>query len=453
VLYKKNKPFQKRRLNPAQVLAIGFVVAILTGSLLLSLPVATESGQPLPWIDALFTATSAVCVTGLVVVDTAQTFSTFGEMVILLLIQTGGLGIMTLTTLFAMILGRKIGVQERLVLREAFNQLDLQGVVSLVLKVFLITLIVEGAGFVALSFCFVPDWGVKKGLYYALFHAVSAFNQGGFDLFGETRAFAGLTAYVHDPWVNLIVGFLVILGGIGFIVILELIHYPKTKRLSLHTKLVLTMTGLLLGIGMLVILFTEWNNPQTMQSFSLKEKLLASFFHAVTPRTAGFQTLELSHMYPATLFFTILLMFVGASPSSIGGGIKTTTLAVILLAVWTMMRGRQDVVAFRRRIPTKHVYKALTITVASLTLVIIVTMLLAITEQTDILSALFEAVSAVGTVGLSTGLTPHLSEMGKIILIFSMFAGRLGPITLALAIARDIDPPPYRYPEERPLIG
>ena len=453
MLYKRNESFQRRRLNPAQVLAIGFATVILTGSILLSLPVATESGVPLPWIDALFTATSAVCVTGLVVVDTAQTFSTFGEIVILLLIQTGGLGIMSVTTLFALILGRKIGVQERLVLREAFNKLDMQGVVSLVLKVFLITLIVEIFGFIALSFCFVPDWGLKKGLYYAFFHAVSAFNQGGFDLFGKTRDFAGLTDYVNDLWVNLIVTFLVILGGIGFIVILELIHYPKTKRLSLHTKMVLTMTGLLLVIGMGTILLMEWNNPHTLQSLSLKEKLLASWFHAVTPRSGGFHTLDLSQMYPATLFFIILLMFVGASPSSIGGGIKTTTLAVILLAVWTMMRGRRDVVAYRRRIPTNHVYKALTITVASLTLVILVTMLLTITEQTDILTAMFETVSAVGTVGLSTGLTPQLGVMGKIIIIFSMYAGRLGPITLALAIARDIDPPPYRYPEERPLIG
>ena len=453
MLYKRNEPYQRRRLNPAQVLAIGFAVVILTGSLLLSLPVATESGVPLPWIDALFTATSAVCVTGLVVVDTAQTFSTFGEMVILLLIQTGGLGIMTVTTLFALILGRKIGVQDRLVLREAFNKLDMQGVVNLVLKVFLITLIVEMCGFIALSFCFVPDWGIKRGMYYALFHAVSAFNQGGFDLFGDMREFAGLTYYVQDSWVILIISTLVILGGIGFIVILELIRYPKNKKLSLHTKMVLTMTGLLLAIGMGTILFMEWNNPQTLQALSLKEKLFASWFHSVTPRSAGLNVLDLSQMYPATLFFIILLMFVGASPSSIGGGIKTTTLAVILLAVWTMMRGRRDVVAFRRRIPTNHVYKALTVTVASLTLVILVTMLLAITEQTDILTAMFEAVSAVGTVGLSTGLTPQMGDAGKIIIIFSMYAGRLGPITLALAIARDIDPPPYRYPEERPLIG
>ncbi|AUS09744.1 Trk family potassium uptake protein [Laceyella sacchari] len=447
------KQLLQSRLTSTQILVLGFAVTILIGACLLSLPVATESGQGLPFIDALFTATSAVCVTGLVVVDTATTFNTFGEVVILLLIQVGGLGFMTFGTFFAYLVGKKIGFRERLVLRETFNQFNMQGVVNLVLKVLKITFIIEGIGFVLLSVRFVPEFGLEKGLYFSLFHSISSFNSAGFDLFGEKEAFSSITHYVEDPWINLVVSSLVILGGIGFVVILELLHYRKTKRISLHSKIVLTMTGILIVMGMLVILVVEWANPKTLGGLSFQGKIMASFFHSVTPRSGGYNTLSLGDMYSATLFFTVLLMFVGASPSSTGGGIKTTTLATILLSVWSMIRGRDDVIAYKRRIPHGLVYKALTVTVAATTLVILDTMLLTITEQTDLLTAGFETVSAFGTVGLTMGLTPTLSVPGKVIVLLTMFAGRLGPLTIAFAIAHSQKQPPYRYPEDRPLIG
>ncbi|MBA4492724.1 TrkH family potassium uptake protein [Paenactinomyces guangxiensis] len=443
-----------KKLSPPQVLVIGFAATILAGAFLLSLPISTENGQPLPFIDALFTATSAVCLTGLVVVDTATTFSTFGEMVIMILFQVGGIGIMTFATFFALLVGKKIGIRERLILREAFNKIDMQGVVRLVLAVVIMTLVIEGVGFIILSLRFIPEWGWGKGLYYAMFHSVSAFNNAGFDLFGDYEKFSSLVRYVGDPVVNLTIGGLFTLGGLGFIVILELVEYRVTKRLSLHTKLVLTMTGILIFVGMVVILAIEWRNPATLGNLPWYDKLLASFFHSLTPRSAGFNTLSLADMYPATLFFTLFLMFVGASPSSTGGGIKTTTLATILLAVWGMIRGRENVVTFRRRIPYNQVYKALTVTVASITVVLIVTMLLTITENpNNILTAMFETVSAFGTCGLSMGLTSELSLEGKILITITMFAGRLGPLTIAMALARSLKQPPYRYPEERPLIG
>ncbi|MBA4603385.1 TrkH family potassium uptake protein [Thermoactinomyces mirandus] len=440
-------------LKPEQVLVIAFIIMIAIGTVLLSLPVATGNGQPLPFLDALFTSTSAVCVTGLVVADTATTFSTFGEMVIILLVQIGGLGITTVTTFFALMLGKKIGVKERLILRQAFNMLDMQGVVNLVLKVIVITLIIETLGFVCLSFIFVPDWGWKTGLYFAFYHSISAYNNGGFDLFGHVEEFSSLTQYIDNPWIILVISALLLLGSIGFIVVLEMINYPRRRRLSLHTKVVLTMTGLLIVIGTIVILLIEWDNPATLGLLSIKDKLVVSFFHAVTPRSGGFTLVSIEQMHPVTQFFTILLMFVGAAPNSTGGGIKVTTFAIILLAVWAMMRGNRHVVAYRRRIPVDQVYKALTVTVTFMALVIILTMLLMITEHTDILKAMFEAVSSFGTVGLSMGLTPELGGIGKITVIIAMFAGRLGPITLAVAIARNIDPPPFSYPEERPLIG
>ncbi|MBN2910917.1 TrkH family potassium uptake protein [Polycladomyces sp. WAk] len=448
----------KRKLTPPQILVIGFAVTILIGALLLTLPISTENGQPLPFVDALFTSTSAVCVTGLVVRDTATTFSTFGELVIITLIQVGGLGFMTFATLLAILLGKRIGVKERLVLKEAFNQLKMAGIVQLVLYVVIITFTIEGLGMVALAFQWVPQFGWEKGLYYSFFHAVSAFNNAGFDLFGDVYGkFSGLTHFVESPIVNLTITSLIILGGVGFIVIVELLQYHRTKRLSLHTKLVLSVSAILIVSGMLLIMMVEWMNPKTLGPLSFGGKILAAYFQSVSPRTAGFNTVDIAGLYPTTQFLIVILMFVGASPSSTGGGIKTTTLAAILLSVWAMVRGHDDVESFRRRIPSTQVYKALTVTAAALTLVIAVTMVLTITEShylgRDILPALFETVSAFGTVGLTMGFTPHLTVAGKLLIAFTMFAGRLGPVTIAFAVAKRNEYRPFRYPEERPLIG
>ncbi|SFS30408.1 TrkH family potassium uptake protein [Marininema halotolerans] len=442
-------------LSPLKILVLGFAVVILAGAVLLSLPIATESGESISFLDALFTATSAVCVTGLVVVDTATTFSTFGEGVILLLIQLGGLGFMTFGVLFAIFLGKRIGVKSRRVLQESFQQRHLQGIVRLTQLVLTITLVVEAVGVFLLSIRWVPEWGWSKGLYYALFHSVSAFNNAGFDLFGDEKPFSSLSKYVGDPLITLTIAGLFIIGGLGFVVMTDLIQCYKTRnrRLSLHTKLVLTGTGILIMMGTLSILLVEWANPRTLAHLSWSDKLLASFFQGVTPRTAGFNTLDIAHMYPASQFIIMMLMFVGAAPSSTGGGIKVTTFVIVLLAAWSMIRGQSDVVTYRRRIPYQLVYRALTVFVVSLTLIVTVTILLTITEHTGLTRALFEVVSASGTVGMSLNLTPELTPLGKVLITFTMFAGRLGPLTLAYALAKRDKQVLIRYPEESPLTG
>lgn len=444
-----------RHYNPSQILVFGSALTILIGTVLLMMPVATENGESLPLVDALFTATSAVCVTGLAVRDTATTFSTFGEVVILVLIQVGGLGFMAFTTLIAILLGKRISVKERLILREAMNQLNLEGVVRLVLYVLIITAVIEGIGSFLLALRWIPEWGWEKGIYYSLFHAVSAFNNAGFDLFGDERKFGSLTLYVTDPVVNLVVMFLVLLGSLGFVVILELVQYRKTKRLSLHSKLVLAVTGMTVLLGTACFLLMEWMNPRTIGPLSVPGKVLAGLFQTAASRTSGFVTLDAASLQPPTQFLMIMLMFVGGAPNSTAGGIKITTFAVILLAVWAMIRGRDDVVVFRRRIPHQQVYKALTITVMSMALVMVLTIVLLVSENnhTHFLAVLYETNSAFAINGSTLGLTSHLTTTGKILLILTMFAGRLGTVTLVYAISRKVDKPLYRYPEERPLIG
>jgi trk system potassium uptake protein len=441
------------RFTASQILVMGFAGTILIGALLLSLPISTEDGQSVSFIDALFTATSAVCVTGLVVVNTAATYNTFGEGVILTLIQVGGLGFMSFATLIAVLLRKKISVKERIVIQESFGHHGMGGMVRLVLNVVVITFIIEGIGALLLALRWVPMYGWKTGIYYSIFHSVSSFNNAGFDLFGGKDRFVSLMGFVGDPLINFTVATLIILGGIGFIVIVELYQYRWRKRMSLHTKLVLSVTGILLAAGTLLILLIEWSNPKTLGSQPWPVKMMAAAFQSVTPRTAGYNTIDMASMYPATQFLMILLMVIGASPSSTGGGIKTTTFAAIILAVWGMIRGHQDCVTYKRRIPHEQVYRALTVTVAALTLIITVTMILTITEKTDVLMALFETSSAFGTVGLTLGLTPHLSVVGKLLITFTMFAGRVGPLTIAIAVASRRDKPPYRHPEEQPLVG
>lgn len=442
----------KRLFTPTRILVLGFIGLTLIGAVLLRLPISHEAGQEISFLDALFTATSAFSVTGLVVVDTATTYSLFGELVILGLIQVGGIGFVTAATFFFILLGRRISMKERLLISAAYNQTSMQGMVRLLLIVIYITLAIEAIGFLFLAVRFVPDFGWSSGLYYALFHAISAFNSAGFDLFGVIEPFNSLGAYRYDIWTNLVIGSLMVLGALGFIVIFELLNYRQTKRLTLHTKLVLTMTSIMLGIGTLVILLIEWTNPATLQTLNMPEKFTAAFFHSAS-RTGGFSTFYLMEMYPATLFFIIILMFIGASPGSTGGGIKVTTAIVILLAVWSMLIGREKVVIFRRTIPTDHVYKALTIAVISLLFVSLSTILLTLTERVDPFTAMFEVTSAFGTVGSSMGITPHLSPWGKLLMIFCMFIGRLGPLTLGFAIANKIGKPAIKYPEEKPMIG
>lgn len=442
----------KIKLTPTQVLALGFATIILIGTLLLMLPVATKSGERTDFLTALFTATSATCVTGLVVVDTKTYWSVFGQIVIMLLIQVGGLGIMTMSTLFALILGRKITFKERLVMQEAFNTNSLGGIVKFAKYILMVSFLFESIGAIILTLRFLPQMGLKKAVYYGLFHSISAFNNAGFDLMGNFRS---LTGYVSDWVVNLVVMGLIIFGGLGFYVLLDIYEHRHFNKFTLHSKIVITITLLLIAIGTLLIFLFEYNNPKTLGPLDFPTKILAALFQAVTPRTAGFNTLSLSDMTVASKFLTIILMFIGASPAGTGGGIKTTTFAVILYTVLSVIQGEEETVLYKRTISRNIVYKAVAISFISVFIIFSVTMVLSITETSNFLTVLYETTSAFGTVGLSLGLTPELSTVGKIIIIFTMYTGRVGPLTLALALAkRQRRPKPIiKYAEEKIMVG
>nr|WP_155606202.1 TrkH family potassium uptake protein [Paenibacillus timonensis] len=442
--------FKKISLSPPQILVIGFALIILLGALLLMLPISSKSGESLSFVDAVFTATSATCVTGLVVVDTGTYFSTFGQIVIMLLIQVGGLGFMTMATLFSLVFKRKISLKDRLILQEAMNQNTMEGIVRLIRKVLMYSVIIESIAAVIFSLRLAVDMPFGKAAYFGLFHAVSLFNNAGFDLFGEFRS---LTQYVGDPVMNLVSMVLIISGGLGFIVLSDLIDYRKHRKLSLHSKVVLSTTTALILIGTLVIFIFEFTNSKTLASLDWGAKIWSSFFQSVTPRTAGANTLDIGAMRQASQFFMIILMFIGASPSSTGGGIKTTTFTILVGAVISMIRGRTDLDLFRYRLAQERIFKAVTIAMLALFLVIAVAMVLSTTEDASFLTILFESTSAFGTVGLSMGLTGKLTLIGKVIISFTMFAGRLGMLTLAYALGPKKGKDLYRHPEGKIIIG
>jgi trk system potassium uptake protein TrkH len=446
-----------KKFTPPRILVAGFALVILIGAFLLALPWASVAGQELSFLDALFTSTSAVCVTGLTVTDTAANFTLFGEVIILLLIQIGGLGFMTFATLFAIILGKKITLRERLVLQEALNQITLEGIVSLAKSVMQISLVIEALGTLILTLRWSLDFTWGKAFYYGLFHAVSAFNNAGFDLFGK---FSSLTAYTGDLVVNITIMLLIIAGGLGFTVIAAL--YPwrhgkllREKRMSLQTKLVLQATAILIFLGTGVILLLEYANPLTLGPLPWGTKILAAFFQAVSPRTAGFNTIDLMGMHETTLLFMIVLMFVGASPGSTGGGIKTTTFITLLFSVLSTYRNEPYVVVEGRTLPNDLIRKALAVAASAACLVILVTFILTITEHTGLFPLLFEATSAFGTVGLTLGVTLSLSAFGKAVIMLTMFAGRLGPLTLVFFLSRRKagSAAQIKYPEERIIIS
>ncbi|WP_035172140.1 TrkH family potassium uptake protein [Caldanaerobius polysaccharolyticus] len=442
----------RHRLTPTQVLALGFAGIIVIGALLLTLPVATRSGESAGFLTALFTATSAVSVTGLVVVDTGTYWSTFGQIVIMLLIQVGGLGIMTMSTLFALILGRKITFKERLVMQEAFNLTSVGGIVRFAKYILIVSFLFESIGAAILSIRFLPQMGFKKAVYYGLFHSISAFNNAGFDLMGN---FNSLTGYVSDWVVNLVIMGLIVFGGLGFYVLLDVYEQKHFARYTLHSKVVITMTLFLIVAGALLIFLFEYNNPKTLKPLSFSTKILASLFQSVTPRTAGFNTLSLPDMTTASKFLTIILMFIGASPAGTGGGIKTTTFGIILYTVLSVVKGEEQVVLFKRTIPRSTVYRAIAIAFISIFIVLSVTMVLSRTETSDFLTELYETTSAFGTVGLSLGLTPKLTAIGKIVIILTMYSGRVGPLTLALALAQRQKEKKsiMKYADEKVMVG
>ena len=442
---------------------MSFAIIIFIGAILLNMPIASNNGQSVGFINALFTATSATAVTGLVVVDTGTHWTAFGKIVIISLIQIGGLGIMTFSTLLALLIGRKITLKERLVIQESFNQFELEGMVRLTKNIIIATLAFELTGALFFATVFIPQFGWGNGIAYGFWHAISSFNNAGFDLMGSyTGQFSSFTSYVNNPIININTMMLIIIGGLGFSVWIDCFRAIKKRslsELSLHSKVVLTMTVGLIFLGAVFIFLMEINNPATIKKLPWSGKILASFFQSVSPRTAGFNTLDMGSLTTATNFLIIIFMFIGGSPGSTAGGIKTGTAGILLFTVLSIVKGRESTEIYKRRLPKYLVYRAVSVALISFLLVVFSTMILSIAEapynDTDFMTLLFEAVSAFGTVGLSLNYTSNLTSAGRIIIILSMFAGRVGPLSLVLALARNANKNKghIKYPEDRIMVG
>ena len=446
----------QRTIRPERVMALGFLIMILTGALLLTLPAATAAGESIGFGNALFTATSAVCVTGLVVVDTGTTFSLFGQIVLIALIQMGGLGFMVFATLVMVALGRRITLRSRMLMRESMNTTTLSGLVRLTGWYGLLVALIELGGAAILAVRFVPLLGWGRGIYFSIWHAISAFCNAGFDLFGN---FTSLTSFAGDPLVLLTVALLIILGGIGFAVISEVSEQRfRWRPLSLHARVTLLMTCVLLVMGTAFIALAEWGNPATLGLVEgAGNKVANAFFQAATMRTAGFNSINLTAMTDASKFMSVLLMFVGASSASTGGGVKTTTVAVLLLCVWSVVRGDEDIAVMGKRLSPALVRRALAIVMVALLILITGTMLLTLAEEGryPFIDVLFETTSAMATVGVTSIGTPALTSVSQAVRIPMMYFGRVGPLTMALAMAQKqgAGKARIRYPEENITIG
>lgn len=452
---------RKRRIRPnsAHIIVLGFLGVIVFGAFLLCLPISTKDRHWMNFLNALFTAASAVCVTGLTVINIAATLSSFGQVVLLLLIQIGGLGFMSLTTMFMLLLRKKITLKNRLVIKDALNQNENHGLVRLTRNILFVTLSIEGIGFLLLLYPFVAANG-GYGVWQALFTSVSAFCNAGFDIIGD----CSLMGYADNIAVNLSVMLLIVLGGIGFTVIMDIgKHKGNFKKLSLHSKIVLITTCALIVAGGAFFLGTEYSNAGTIGSMNVGNKIMAALFQSVTTRTAGFATIEQNAMTPAAKFGTMLLMFIGASPGSTGGGIKTTSFVILLLVTLSGIRKHGDITIGKRKIDTHSARKAVGIFTTGILAVIVATFILLLSERgraADTLgllqfeNVLFECISAFGTVGLTCGLTPFLSATGKIVLMLVMFFGRVGIITIGLMLLQgNGTDDKIRYPDANIMVG
>lgn len=452
-LIKKYTIFQRDSIKPTQILVLGFAITILIGSLLLMLPFSSESGESTEFLTALFTATSAVCVTGLVVVDTATYWSPIGQTIILLLIQIGGIGFMSFATLIFMASRKKITFKERLILQEGFNTNSMAGIVRYTRKVIFYTFIVEFIGAIILSIGFMPNFGLRKGILMGIFHSISAFCNAGFDIIGGFRS---LTPFVDNAIISLTVGALFIIGGLGFFVVDDIIRNRNLKKISMHSKLVISITAFLIIMGTILIFIFEFNNPQTLKGLPWNGKLIASLFQAITPRTAGFNTLDTGALTMTSLFLVIIFMFIGGSPGSTAGGVKTTTIGAIILTVSSLLTGREQTEAYGKTISMNIIKRSLAVIAIAIFIIVSAIMILTITEKASFLEIVFEVFSGFGTVGLSMGLTPDLTPVGRLVMIFTMFIGRLGPLTIAFAISEiqsAHEKSNYKYPNGNILVG
>ena len=453
----------KATFNTNLIILNGFLVALLVGTILLMLPVSSASGNGTDFITALFTATTSLCVTGLVGVPTYAYWSIFGKVIILILIQLGGLGIISFTIGFLIIIGKKISLKERKMIQESYNLDSAQGVLKILRKIFGITVKIEGIGAILYSIQFIPEYGIVKGICYSVFHSVSAFCNAGIDIIGNDS----FVKYHGNVLVNLTTVMLIICGGIGFIVWLDIggiiseIRNKKLRpnkfieRMKLHTKLVLITTAILVGGGFLFILLFEYNNPDTLGNMTFGNKCLAALFEAVTLRTAGFITVPQAGFRDGTFMIMCGMMIVGGSPLGTAGGIKTTTLALVFLLTWATIKGKDDIEVCRRRINKQNVRSAVAIGTIVLSILAVAIMALSFTKDAPLKVITFEAVSALGTVGLSMDFTASLTAIGKLIIIVLMFFGRVGPITIAMAMAGRArkDRKITNYPEKRVMIG
>lgn len=450
------KERNRRKPNLYRLLAIGFALIILTGAILLTLPISSAEGISTPFEDALLTATSATCITGLVVYDTATHWSLFGQAVILCMIQVGGLGFMTLGSALVLLLRRNGTVSDRKQIAEALNTSDYQTATQTLKHVIAGTVAFEGAGAIILAARFIPDFGFAGGVWRGVFTAISAFCNAGFDLFGTVQPFISITGYADDLVVNLTLAGLIILGGLGFLVWEDLYTNHSWKKLSLFSKTVLITSGSLILLGTILIFALEYTNPETLGELSLRNKLLASFFQSISPRTAGFNSIDLAATTESTQVLIIILMFIGASSGSTGGGVKVSTVAVLGAAMKSVLRGEKDATLFKKRISADTVNRALTLVFFPLILVLIGSVAINVAEpHVTFMDAMFECTSAFATVGLSLSVTPTLSLFSKIIIILLMYLGRVGMITVSYALLTDRRKRrnTLRYPEGDILIG
>lgn len=442
---------QKRKMPQTRALALGFAAIILAGTLLLMMPFATRDGH-VSFLSALFTATSATCVTGLVVADTYQNWTLFGQLVILGLIQIGGIGFMTIGVYVAVLLKKKIGLKEREFLHESVSTLEVAGVVRLTKRIVQGTVFFELVGAVLLAIRFVPAKGVLKGIYYSVFHSVSAFCNAGFDLMGDTESYSSFVSYEGDVLVNLTLMGLILIGGIGFIVWDDIYRNRLNfRRYLLHSKIVLLMTLFLTAAGTVLFLVVERGG--VLSGMNGVERLMGAMFASVTPRTAGFNTTDVGAMTGAGKLLTILLMFIGGSPGSTAGGIKTTTFAVMILSALATIRNSYGTNIFRRRLEEDVIKRASTVFTINLTLAVTAAVILVALQPLPLDDVLVEVVSAISTVGMSSGITRELCTLSRVVIIFLMYCGRLGSLTFALSFARKKDVPPVQQPAEKIVVG
>lgn len=453
----QNVAKRRFKLNPYLRVTLGFLTVIVAGALLLMLPFSTADGKGISVPDAFFTAVSAVCVTGLSTVEAGTVFTFWGQLILLLLIQIGGLGFMTVAALMFLALGKRLGISDRIALQESMNKFELDGVVQMTKRALQITAVTEGAGALLLLYPMISRYGFAKGLWTSIFHSVSAFCNAGFDIFGRGDSLAG---FYDDPYVLAVTMLLIIVGGLGFLVLLDIKRcLRKRGRLMLQSRIVLIVSAALIAAGAVLFTAAEWDNHGTIGSFTPGQKIMCGLFQSVSARTAGFAVFSQGSMQSVSYMLTMLFMFIGASPAGTGGGVKTTTFALLIILMLQIVRGRRETVVFKRKINSATVLKAIGITSLSIIFILLCTFAVSAVEANTASGGelAFEVVSAFGTVGFSQGITPLLSTAGKFIIMLIMFAGRVGLMSVITALSAQFEKNGNKgnisYPEEKLMIG